>query len=290
MKLFAITVAHNEDFFLEKWINYYGREIGFENLFIIDHGSTDISVQKLRSIKSINFLTVPRYNYDEGQRVRAVSCLHESLLQYFDAGIVVDCDEFLVVDPKRFGNLRNFVSNVRDNGIMGATGLGLNVTHMPDIEGPYVPHIPILAQRRHAIFNLAMCKTSLSMTKTKWSGGFHASSLRPQFFDGFFLFHLKNFDRDWRLVRQATSRGWEWSGSYGGHARGPDSDVEQRYERFVAQRIKRETVDDFSFEKEIDRLNNIVNKTSANMFVFDRPKEPIDGNVRLIPAWAKCLF
>ena len=30
----AITMVRNDDFFLRKWISYYGKELGEENLYV----------------------------------------------------------------------------------------------------------------------------------------------------------------------------------------------------------------------------------------------------------------
>lgn len=33
-KIAAITMARNDAFFLKKWVSYYGKELGRENLYI----------------------------------------------------------------------------------------------------------------------------------------------------------------------------------------------------------------------------------------------------------------
>ena len=35
----AITMARNDEFFLSRWVEYYGRELGIENLYIILDGT-----------------------------------------------------------------------------------------------------------------------------------------------------------------------------------------------------------------------------------------------------------
>jgi hypothetical protein len=271
-------------------VTYYGRQLGHENLFVIDHGSEDLSARTIRACTAVNVLRVPRGLHDDGQRSRAVSALHESLLQYFDAGFATDCDEFLVVDPARFDGLRGLAAAVRQAGGTGATALGLNLVHMPDLEPAYRAHVPIMMQRRHLRFELSMCKTSFAAAKIRWSGGFHASTLEPRFVEGFYLFHLKLFDHDWRLTRQGISRGWPWSGSHGGHSRGPDSDVERRFDQAVKRRIAREPVASFDFTRQIERLNAIIRRTPGGIYVFDKPTEAIDDDMRLAPEWTRLLF
>ena len=80
MKVFAITVAHNEDFFLDRWVwPTHGAQLGHENLFVIDHGSNDLSVGRLRVACPVNALRVPRTSFSDARRARAVAALHETL-------------------------------------------------------------------------------------------------------------------------------------------------------------------------------------------------------------------
>lgn len=44
-KIAAITMARNDEFFLGRWIKYYGNEIGTENLYIYLDG-TDQTIPK----------------------------------------------------------------------------------------------------------------------------------------------------------------------------------------------------------------------------------------------------
>ena len=37
-KIAAITMVRNDDFYLRKWVEYYGRELGKENLYIYFDG------------------------------------------------------------------------------------------------------------------------------------------------------------------------------------------------------------------------------------------------------------
>ena len=37
-RIAVLTMARNDDFFLRKWVEYYGRELGKENLYIYYDG------------------------------------------------------------------------------------------------------------------------------------------------------------------------------------------------------------------------------------------------------------
>lgn len=283
MAYFAITVAHNETFFLPKWVRYYGAQLGLENLFVVDHGSTDGSVASLPP--QVNVIRVPRTNHNDGQRARFVSQFHAALLQYYDGGFVTDCDEFLVADPRHHASLAALADAIPHPA---ASAIGLNVTHMRDLEGPYDPARGILAQRHYCLFLQAMSKPAFARVPTRWSGGFHASSNVPVFDPGFFLLHLKNFDVEYRLSRQAVSRSWEWSGSFGGHARRPDAEVVKAFDAAEARR-RRSLREDFDFTEEIAYLTSLIQRR-PHMVVLGKPAEPRAFPVRRIPPEFASLF
>ena len=37
-RIAALTMVRNDDFYLEKWVDYYGRQLGKENLYIFFDG------------------------------------------------------------------------------------------------------------------------------------------------------------------------------------------------------------------------------------------------------------
>src|SRR5580700_7615446 len=105
MSVFALTFAYNETFFLPRWVAYYGRQLGLENLYVLDHGSNDLSTMGLGPV---NIIKVPRTPYDEVKRIFFGSFMHSALMQYHSAGFVMDVDEFIVADPMKYKNLRDF--------------------------------------------------------------------------------------------------------------------------------------------------------------------------------------
>ena len=41
-RIAVLTMARNDDFFLRKWVEYYGRELGRENLYIYYDGEDQV--------------------------------------------------------------------------------------------------------------------------------------------------------------------------------------------------------------------------------------------------------
>ena len=42
-KIAVITMARNDNFFLERWIKYYGEQIGYEHIYIYLKGTLQAS-------------------------------------------------------------------------------------------------------------------------------------------------------------------------------------------------------------------------------------------------------
>ena len=112
-KIAAITMARNDEFFLTRWIKYYGDAIGTENLYIYLDG-LDQKVPKnvgAAHIKKLPHTDMPRTIGDK-YRIGLMNKLSNELLNQYDIIIGCDCDEFLIVDPATKKNIgRIFIGN-----------------------------------------------------------------------------------------------------------------------------------------------------------------------------------
>lgn len=190
MRIAAFTMVHNEADFLPLWIRHYGREIGVENLYCVDHGSDDGSTEGI----GISITRFPRRrDFDAVVRSFLIANFHASLLRSHDAVIFSDADEFLVADPAKYAGLRDAIA-ANDTPVLRA--MGLDVLHRPAEEPALDMALPVFAQRRRVKFAKYYCKTLVSRVPVRWEPGFHACSVHAQPHPGLFLFHLKYADRD----------------------------------------------------------------------------------------------
>ena len=190
MRIAAFTMVHNEADFLPLWISHYGREIGVENLYCVDHGSDDGSTDGI----GISVTRFPRRrDFDAAVRSFLIANFQASLLRSHDAVIFSDADEFLVADPAKYAGLRDAIA-ASDAPVLRA--MGLDVLHRPAEEPALDMARPVLAQRRHVKFAKYYCKTLVGRTPLRWEPGFHACSVYAEPQPGLFLFHLKYADRD----------------------------------------------------------------------------------------------
>src|SRR5207245_2233428 len=95
MRTAVVTFVYNEAVYLPIWRGYYGEIFGEQNLFVIDHSSSDGSTNRLGVV---NKLWLHRDELDEHKRCVFMSSFATALLEYFDTVIYTDCDELLVPD------------------------------------------------------------------------------------------------------------------------------------------------------------------------------------------------
>jgi len=200
----AVTMTYNEKRMLPLWLRYYCGNFGPEACYVIDHGSTDGSTRGLEA----NVVRIPRSPMNDKKRARFISRFCSALLEWYDAVIYTDADEFLVPDPAAFSSLRHFCESTAHPV---TTAIGMNVQHVPALEGKLQGGIPILRQRGWARFNFAMCKPLITRVPIEWTPGFHSSDQATEF-DRLFMFHLHNFDLDCALERLAKTRSMQWEG------------------------------------------------------------------------------
>jgi hypothetical protein len=212
-KIAAITMARNDSFFLKKWISYYGRELGRENLYVFldgldqeaPEGSEGVSITKVEKIKG-KVTTLDRV------RLKFLSDRAAELLTDYDLIIGCDADEFLVVDPKLEISLRAYLSTL--NIQSSASGLGLDIGQNLNEEKPIVEGENFLSQRNYAFVSTRYTKPVVIAQPLTWGSGFHR--IKGENFhiaEHLYLIHLGGFDDNMLMARfsdkDRMNSGWE---------------------------------------------------------------------------------
>lgn len=218
MKIAAITMVYNEARAIRRWVDYYSRQVGAENCYIVDHGSDDGSTTGLGAI---NVVRIPRSPQDNQKRADSISHFANSLLCWYDYVLYVDCDEFLVPDPRKYQGLWHYCETARPDYV---TSIGINVIHAIETEAELAPDKPVLSQRAFGMFVSAMAKPNLTSVPVLWSPGFHFRD-KPAVFGDLFLIHLKYADISDGLARLRITREMAWqSDTAGAHQRVVDEE------------------------------------------------------------------
>lgn len=169
----ALTMVRNDDFFLGKWVDYYGGELGKENLYIYYDGE-DQAVADI--CKGTNTYLHPKIGNQvvaaEKERLRFLS---EKATELFAKGyelvIGVDADEYIVVDPKLGQSLKEYLSN-QDIDI-SLSPLGLDFGQKLGEEEDLTSERTFLSQRHYAQIGTRYTKPSIISKPCRWGSGFH---------------------------------------------------------------------------------------------------------------------
>ena len=194
-KIAVITMARNDEFFLNRWIKYYGEQFGQENLYIYLDGLD----QKLPAqVGQANVTIVEK----QGLKVvdaekRRLDFLSDRAAELFDVGyqLVIGCDadEFLIVDTNVGKTLAEYLSSLKINTSVSA--LGLDVGQHLTKELPLDTSEPVLQQRHYALINSRFTKTGIIAKPVRWGRGFHRVNGHNFHIDkNLYLLHLGNID------------------------------------------------------------------------------------------------
>ncbi|MBR4645436.1 MAG: glycosyltransferase family 2 protein [Bacteroidaceae bacterium] len=169
----VLTMVRNDDFFLRKWVEYYGRELGKENLYIYYDGE-DQTIADF--CQGTNAFISPKIGWQvvaaEKGRLRFLSeKAAELFTKGYDLVIGVDADEYIVVDPKAGVSLREFLSN-QDIQVC-LSPLGLDFGQKLDEEGNLSSEDLFLSQRHYAQIGTRYTKPSIIAQPCRWGSGFH---------------------------------------------------------------------------------------------------------------------
>jgi hypothetical protein len=187
---------------LRLWVEHYAGQVGMDNLFVFDDGTTDGSTDDLPC--TVHRLPqLPGRAGFERARMGLASGMARGLLAVYDYVVFVDVDEFLVCDPARYADLPDLIARHGRPEVLGA--VGLNVVHLPQVEGPLDLTRPILEQRSFAKFTPLMCKPAVKRIGADWTDSSHALRAPYAVDPELFMLHLKFADRD-RLAGIAAHR------------------------------------------------------------------------------------
>ncbi len=208
-RIAAITMVRNDDFFLHRWLKYYGDQFGPENLYIYLDG-TDQPVPQNAGAAHIEKLPHTDLSRAAGDKYRIgkLNELARELLETYDIVIGCDCDEFLIVDPKTNKTLAEYLSEIQIKNTV--SGLGLDVGQNMKTESVLDTKKPILHQREYALLSTRYTKPVVKTTPLDWGSGFHSISGHNFHIDkNLYLLHFGAVDMQ-MLVRKAAARGADW--------------------------------------------------------------------------------
>jgi hypothetical protein len=268
-KIGAVSMVRNDQFFIPRWIDYYGKELGHENLFLFIDGHDQPLPD---NHAAINVIRLPRQRLNRSRgdknRIDLISNFTKSLFLRYDIVIAHDIDEALVVDPDRGLSLSDYLQKPVKSASLSA--LGLDVGQHLGLEQPIDPSRPFLEQRSFAHVSARYTKAIVAFRPVRWGAGFHRVRYRNFHIDpNLFLFHFGMVDYEISKKKMEDqsllSAGWR------GH-------LDRRYELFDLV-TKKSPVDGDAFFEQARRRESIFRP----LFALNKPGMLTEKPVVRIP-------
>ncbi|MBR2393371.1 MAG: glycosyltransferase family 2 protein [Alphaproteobacteria bacterium] len=226
-RIAAITMARNDEFFLSRWIKYYGDALGTENLYIYLDGTDQVIPENAGAahITKLPHTDMSRAAGDK-YRIGLMSDLAQKLFDKYDIVIGCDCDEFLIVDPDLKMGLVEYLSDKKICTTL--SGLGLDVGQHMKYEKPLDTTKPFLAQREFAFISTRYTKPVVLNKPASWGSGFHRVKNHNFHIDkNLYLLHFGAVDMD-MLLAKAAKRGEDWVNHLKRRGNGTINDITKR--------------------------------------------------------------
>lgn len=208
-KIAAITMARNDEFFLSRWIAYYGKNFGTENLYIILDGQDQ---KKPKNSGNATIIKLPHTDMSrvagDKYRIGKLNELACNLLKTYDIVIGCDSDEFIIVDPNTKQTLAEYLSKKKINNSL--SGLGMDIGQNMNTESELDPDAPMLEQREYALLSTRYTKPVIKNKPIAWGSGFHSIKGHNFHIDkNLYLLHFGSVDMN-MLIKKAEKRGPDW--------------------------------------------------------------------------------
>ncbi|MEO0391006.1 MAG: glycosyltransferase family 2 protein, partial [Pseudomonadota bacterium] len=163
----VVTICRDDAFFLQRFVDYYGGLFGRRHLYVISHGDTDMVRQVA---EGTNIFPVPAIKTSKFNMLhwRTKNGLLSALRQWYAHVIVVDVDEFIVVDPATGHNLKSWLETAKTGTVYSP--FGLEPVHLRSKEpDPVSDHI--IGPRMHAQVAFHYAKPCIISTRAHLSRG-----------------------------------------------------------------------------------------------------------------------
>ncbi|WGS86893.1 glycosyltransferase family 2 protein [Methylomonas sp. UP202] len=231
----ALTIAYNEDFVLPKWVDYYGRQFGLENLYVIDDGSDRDPRTYLPA--AVNVIRQPRTSFDSWRLSRSLGIFQHFLLETYDLVVVTDSDEFIVPTRSAYSSLADYVTRLSVDTPRRLIPTGWDLVHLRGSDAAIDLSQPIVGQRRALLRNTALDKVAILSDHVSFTPGQHQCYERSEKADDLTLIHLRYFDYEFSREKLQRYRTTTWaandlSAGLSYHQRQEFSALEQEFQRF----------------------------------------------------------
>ena len=213
-RIAALTMVRNDDFYLRKWVEYYGAQLGRDNLYIYFDGTDQLIGDFCAGTHAeLHEKIGTQVVSAEKGRLKFLSERAAALLaEGYDLVIGVDADEFVVPDPKLGLSLPEYLDKQKIGVSLSA--LGLDFGQKLGEEADVTDAFPFLEQRHYAQIGTRYTKPSVVAKPCVWGSGFHRiKGHNFRIGKDLYLLHFGYFDmkrlQDRFQDKDRLAQGWE---------------------------------------------------------------------------------
>lgn len=197
IKKAVFTMVKNEKWFLPIWLNYYSKFFNECDIYVLDHQSTDNSIENCKNqYSTVNFIQLQYEPFDDVFKINEIKKLQKNLLEKYDVVVYSDPDELIV--PIDSFNLSEYLDRFNSSNNTSIKCDGWELIHLPDRGEPEIDLTKsILSQRKYWFHSEKWySKVLISKEPLNWSPGLHTITNNTTSDNNLKLIHLHRIDYD----------------------------------------------------------------------------------------------
>lgn len=201
----VFTIVKNESYFLPIWLKHYKKYFSVEDIYVLDHQSTDGSTTNLDAnvVPVVNELA-----FDHQWLVNTVQNFQKDLLKKYESVLFAESDELVYSVEKSFNEVID--KFLKDDKVQYQTCTGYEVIQDLENENSLEEGDEIFKNRNYWFQTPSYNKTLLSKIPLRWVWGFHqVIDNIPNRKYNLFLCHLHRVDFEFMLKRH-EERATKW--------------------------------------------------------------------------------
>ncbi len=201
-KCAVFTMVKNEKWFLPIWLNYYSKFFDEKDIYVIDHASTDGSIEMVKEqYKDINIIPLTYEPFDDIFKINEIKKLQSELLKEYQCILYSDPDELIVpfMPDNDYVTLSEYIDHfINHNTAQAIKTDGWEIIHLPKKDEPEIDLTKSILSQRSYWFHSPKwySKVVLSKVPTAWSPGLHVASNNYVEDPFLYLIHLHRMDYD----------------------------------------------------------------------------------------------
>ncbi len=201
MKKSAVfTMVKNEMWFLPIWLNYYSKFFDERDIYVINHASTDESIQIVKGQYSkINIVNLTYEPFDDIFKVNEIKKLQSALLGQYRCVLYSDPDELIApfIPDTEYIDLSEYIDHfIKHSPAQAIKTNGWELIHLPQLDEPSIDLTKSILSQRSYWFHSPQwySKVLLSKIPLNWSPGLHLASNNVTEDPFLYLIHLHRMD------------------------------------------------------------------------------------------------